>query len=477
MEAAADEEQEGISAQSPAQAPPSSASSLPKEQSQVELELRVLQALEFYPPSKLKGIHRHFVIYGLMEYLRKSLDRQFSADEVLQLLDRFFNLEMLKCLVTTTTTRLRLRPPAAPAAAAATAAATPRRPATTTPSPPPPAPTPPQPQTQPPPPPPPPTSAAHHAYHYQYQYQYEQPKPHQYPQPQQANPSDHSHAVLHSLLRRVAALESTLPRCFASPPVPPPLHRNPRHRPRAAAHREEEDDEEEEEDDEDAPASLPPPPRRARAPPSPARERAARTIQAHFRRFLARRSRTLRHLKELAVLRSKAAALRGSLSGRGRVGDPAAISEAAMVLLFHLDSIQGGDPMIREGKRAVSRELTRILEFVDKVLVKEHREMAMNGELDCKDYHEGCNAAFAANPSAMNKKKVGFCGNGKVQELHDEAEQEHGSDADESSETSSSAEAEARKRSNSKRGAHAKPGLAAPMPVYMEPRRIDEERR
>ncbi|BAF17936.1 uncharacterized protein [Oryza sativa Japonica Group] len=96
MEAAADEEQEGISAQSPAQAPPSSASSLPKEQSQVELELRVLQALEFYPPSKLKGIHRHFVIYGLMEYLRKSLDRQFSADEVLQLLDRFFNLEMLK---------------------------------------------------------------------------------------------------------------------------------------------------------------------------------------------------------------------------------------------------------------------------------------------------------------------------------------------------------------------------------------------
>nr|CAB3464745.1 unnamed protein product [Digitaria exilis] len=100
---------------SPAQAPPSSASSLPKEQSQVELELRLLQALEFYPPSKLKGftkpfspyvlilacfffvgIHRHFVLFGLMEYLRKSLDRQFSADEVLQLLDRFFNLEMLK---------------------------------------------------------------------------------------------------------------------------------------------------------------------------------------------------------------------------------------------------------------------------------------------------------------------------------------------------------------------------------------------
>ncbi|OEL22385.1 hypothetical protein BAE44_0016597 [Dichanthelium oligosanthes] len=45
--------------------------------------------------SLIRSIHRHFVLYGLMEYLRKSLDRQFTADEVLQLLDRFFNLEML----------------------------------------------------------------------------------------------------------------------------------------------------------------------------------------------------------------------------------------------------------------------------------------------------------------------------------------------------------------------------------------------
>ncbi|KAF0925244.1 hypothetical protein E2562_015959 [Oryza meyeriana var. granulata] len=276
------------------------------------------------------------------------------------------------------------------------------------------------------------------------------------------------------LLRRVAALESSLPHCFASPPVPPPLHRNPRHR-RAAAHQEEEEEEDDEEDD--VSPSPPRRPRRARPAPSPARERAARTIQAHFRRFLARRSRTLRHLKELAVLRSKAAALRGSLSGRGRVGDPAAISEAAMALLFHLDSIQGGDPMIREGKRAVSRELTRILEFVDKVLVKEHGEMTMSAILDCNDYHKVCNAAFAANPSAMNKKKVSFSSNGKVQELHDEAEQEHGSDAEESSETSSSAEADEKRRTNSKKSANGKPGLAAPRPVYMEPRRVDGERR
>ncbi|XP_009356397.2 uncharacterized protein LOC103947247 isoform X1 [Pyrus x bretschneideri] len=91
-----EEEQDGMSVHSPCKPPPSSASSLPKEQSQVELELRLLEALEIYPPGKLQGIHRHFVLYGLMEFLRRSFDRHFSADEVLQLLERFYNLEMLK---------------------------------------------------------------------------------------------------------------------------------------------------------------------------------------------------------------------------------------------------------------------------------------------------------------------------------------------------------------------------------------------
>ncbi|XVF03221.1 hypothetical protein REPUB_Repub04eG0242800 [Reevesia pubescens] len=91
-----EEEQDGVSVHSPCKAPPSSASSLPKEQQEVELELRLLEALEIYPPAKLRGIHRHFVLYGLMEFLRRSLDRHFSPDEVLQLLDRFYNLEVLK---------------------------------------------------------------------------------------------------------------------------------------------------------------------------------------------------------------------------------------------------------------------------------------------------------------------------------------------------------------------------------------------
>lgn len=91
-----EEEQDGMSVHSPCKAPPSSASSLPKEQSQVELELRLLEALEVYPPVKLRGIHRHFVLYGLMEFLRRRFDRHFAPDEVLLLLDRFYNLDMLK---------------------------------------------------------------------------------------------------------------------------------------------------------------------------------------------------------------------------------------------------------------------------------------------------------------------------------------------------------------------------------------------
>ncbi|KAG8068059.1 hypothetical protein GUJ93_ZPchr0005g14374 [Zizania palustris] len=320
---------------------------------------------------------------------------------------------------------------------------------------------PPQPQPQAQAPPAPPPAAAHHAYPYPYQYQYQQPKPQ--PQPQ-ANPSDHGHLLLHSLLRRVAALESTIPHCFPSAPVPPPRANHRRHR--VATHQ----DEGEDDGEEDAPPS---PPRRAR-PTSPARERAARIIQAHFRRFLARRSRTLRQLNELAVLRSKAAALRRSLSGRRGTGDPASLTEAVKGLVFHLHAIQGGDPMIQEGKRAISGELSQIMEFIDKVLVKDHKKMATTGVLDSSSCHESCNGAFAGNTPAMNKK-VSFCSNGKGRELRDDAE--HGSDAEESSETSSSGEADERKGTCSKRSANGKPGLAAPLPVYMESRRIDGERR
>ena len=117
--------------------------------------------------------------------------------------------------------------------------------------------------------------------------------------------------------------------------------------------------------------------------------------------------------------------------------------------------------MIREGKRAVSRELSRILEFVDKVLVKDHEEMA----LDNGEYPEGCHggAPLVNRPTA--DRKVSFHCN--------EAQNE----ADESSESSSSTEADERKSTNSKNIANGKPGLAAPAPVHMESRRTAGEMR
>jgi hypothetical protein len=113
--------------------------------------------------------------------------------------------------------------------------------------------------------------------------------------------------------------------------------------------------------------------------------------------------------------------------------------------------------MIREGKRAVSRELSRILEFVDKVLVKDHEEMA----LDNGEYPEGCHGA----PVVNRNRKVSFHCN-EVQ-----------NEADDSSESSSSVEADERKGANGKSVANGKPGLAVPAPVHMESRRAAGEMR
>ncbi|KAK3035923.1 hypothetical protein RJ639_031346 [Escallonia herrerae] len=100
-----DDEQDGVSVHSPCKAPPSSASSLRKEQSQVELELRLLEALEIYPPVKLRGKHTSS-LRPLWPYRVSKekvsfafsifFNRPFSPSDVLQLMDRFYNLEMLK---------------------------------------------------------------------------------------------------------------------------------------------------------------------------------------------------------------------------------------------------------------------------------------------------------------------------------------------------------------------------------------------
>ncbi|KAG0560683.1 hypothetical protein KC19_9G005000 [Ceratodon purpureus] len=87
----------------PAYTPPSSASSpFKKGMQQVELELRLLEAFAIYRPSMLVGMHRHFILFGLMDHLERRsvtrwcrLNQRFSPDEVLQLLDRFFNMDLL----------------------------------------------------------------------------------------------------------------------------------------------------------------------------------------------------------------------------------------------------------------------------------------------------------------------------------------------------------------------------------------------
>ncbi|PIN11468.1 hypothetical protein CDL12_15936 [Handroanthus impetiginosus] len=88
-----EQEQDGVSVHSPCKI---NSASLRKEKSEVELELRLLEALEIYPPAKLRGAHRHFVLYGLTEYMRRSFNRPFTAEDILKLLGRFYNLEMVK---------------------------------------------------------------------------------------------------------------------------------------------------------------------------------------------------------------------------------------------------------------------------------------------------------------------------------------------------------------------------------------------
>ncbi|CAK9874858.1 unnamed protein product [Sphagnum jensenii] len=72
----------------PTSAPPSSA---PANQTELEFELQ--NALLTYPHWRLTGMHRHFILFGLMEYLERRLKRRFTSDEVLQLLDRCYNLD------------------------------------------------------------------------------------------------------------------------------------------------------------------------------------------------------------------------------------------------------------------------------------------------------------------------------------------------------------------------------------------------
>ncbi|KAJ9147552.1 hypothetical protein P3X46_029702 [Hevea brasiliensis] len=101
------------------------------------------------------------------------------------------------------------------------------------------------------------------------------------------------------------------------------------------------------------------------------REAAARVIQTHFRAFLVFRSRTLSQLQDIAFVKSSFHSLKSSISSKTHLNCDV-ISHKAMDLLLKLDSIQGGDPTIREGKRSISRDIVRFLEFIDGLAAKRH---------------------------------------------------------------------------------------------------------
>ncbi|KAI4352499.1 hypothetical protein L6164_006745 [Bauhinia variegata] len=102
------------------------------------------------------------------------------------------------------------------------------------------------------------------------------------------------------------------------------------------------------------------------------RDTAARIIQTHFRAFLVRRSRTLGQLKDLALIKSTFNSLKSSFSNETHIVDFVALFHKATDLLLQLDSIQGGDPMIRDGKRSISRDLVQFLESIEGIVVKKH---------------------------------------------------------------------------------------------------------
>ncbi|KAL8142399.1 hypothetical protein V2J09_015431 [Rumex salicifolius] len=96
---------------------------------------------------------------------------------------------------------------------------------------------------------------------------------------------------------------------------------------------------------------------------------AARTIQIRFRAHLARRSRALSELKELASIKSALNVLKSSLSLQKRI-DFFSLSHEALDLISRLEIIQSGDQMVRDSKNSIRREIGRFLELIDEICAK-----------------------------------------------------------------------------------------------------------
>ncbi|KAM7280578.1 hypothetical protein ACFE04_007712 [Oxalis oulophora] len=91
-----------------------------------------------------------------------------------------------------------------------------------------------------------------------------------------------------------------------------------------------------------------------------------------------------------------------------------------MELLIELDSIQGGDPMIRDGKRSISRDLVKFLDFIDGIAVK-RQEVSYRVVKNATSFRKGddSNARVLRSKcgdSSGNRRGLGGNGNGKGNE-------------------------------------------------------------
>ncbi|PIN10008.1 hypothetical protein CDL12_17399 [Handroanthus impetiginosus] len=136
------------------------------------------------------------------------------------------------------------------------------------------------------------------------------------------------------------------------------------------------------------------------------RDAAARTIQTHFRAFLLRRSRTLRQLKDLASIKSTLSILKSSISGKTHF-DYGVVYHKVVDLLLKLDTIQGGDPMIRDGKRSIRKELNKFLDFIDGFCVEKR---GFSGGVILRRMNNDVNYRVAKSETRVDNVK---CGNMK----------------------------------------------------------------
>ncbi|KAL2504996.1 BAG family molecular chaperone regulator 8 [Abeliophyllum distichum] len=145
------------------------------------------------------------------------------------------------------------------------------------------------------------------------------------------------------------------------------------------------------------------------------RHAAARTIQTHFRAFLVRRSRTLRQLKNLASIKSTLNILKSSVSENTGF-DYEALSQKATCLLLKLDCIQGDDPMIRDGKRTINRELIKFLDFIDGFCGK-RREISSRVVKNVRCRGNNINSRVLQSDGKMGNVDSGVVGSVNVEKL------------------------------------------------------------